>query len=80
MKYKFRDILKRYFPIAIAAIIGAGAGYLYYLFVGCASGTCVITSNPVISTLYFALLGGLLGRIISDRSFKRKNRKEEEHE
>ncbi len=80
MKYKFIDILKRYFPAAIAAIIGAGAGYLYYLFVGCASGTCVITSNPVISTLYFALLGGLLGRIISDRSCKRENRKEEEHE
>lgn len=40
---------------------GAAAGYLYYAFVGCASGTCPITSNPYISTLYGALAGVLLG-------------------
>lgn len=41
-------------------IIGAVAGYLYYLYVGCASGTCAITSNPVNSTLYGSLMGGLV--------------------
>jgi phage shock protein E len=47
--------------ILIAGILfGAIAGYLYYRFVGCASGQCAITSNPIISTLYGALLGGLL--------------------
>lgn len=44
----------------IGIIIGATAGYLYYHFVGCASGTCMITSKPVNSTLYGALLGFLL--------------------
>jgi hypothetical protein len=39
--------------------VGAAAGYLYYYFVGCASGTCAITSSPVNSTLYGALVGGL---------------------
>lgn len=39
--------------------VGAVAGYLYYYFVGCASGTCAITSSPVNSTLYGALVGGL---------------------
>ena len=28
-------------------IIGAVAGYLYYHFVGCSSGTCAITSKPL---------------------------------
>lgn len=44
----------------IGAVIGAIAGYLYYKYVGCASGTCRITSKPLNSTLYFALVGGLL--------------------
>ena len=45
---------------SIGIIIGGIAGYLYYHFVGCASGSCVITSKPVNSTLYGGLLGGLL--------------------
>lgn len=40
--------------------IGAVAGFMYYYFVGCASGTCAITSSPVNSSLYGAMLGGLL--------------------
>ncbi len=40
--------------------IGALAGYAYYFYVGCASGTCAITSKPINSTLYGALMGGLL--------------------
>jgi glycerol uptake facilitator-like aquaporin len=45
---------------SIGTIIGGIAGYLYYHFVGCASGSCAITSKPVNSTLYGGLLGGLL--------------------
>lgn len=40
--------------------IGAIAGYLYYHFVGCASGSCAITSKPLNSTLYGSLMGGLV--------------------
>ena len=40
--------------------IGLIAGYAYYYFVGCASGTCAITSKPLNSTLYGGLMGGLL--------------------
>jgi hypothetical protein len=52
-------ILKNKLTIA-GVLLGAVGGYLYYAFVGCASGTCAITSNPVISSLYGALMGGLL--------------------
>ena len=44
----------------LASIIGAAAGYAYYYYVGCASGTCAITSNPYISTGYGMVLGALL--------------------
>ena len=43
----------------LGIVAGAIGGYLYYHFVGCASGTCAITSNPLNSTLYGAMMGGL---------------------
>jgi hypothetical protein len=46
--------------IGIGIAIGAIAGYAYYFYVGCASGTCAITSKPLNSTLYGALMGGLV--------------------
>jgi hypothetical protein len=46
--------------IIIGIIVGGGLGFAYYKFVGCSSGTCPLTSNPVISTIYGAVLGGLL--------------------
>lgn len=39
--------------------LGATGGYLYYYFIGCASGTCAITSSPINSTLYGTAMGGL---------------------
>jgi hypothetical protein len=38
----------------------AGLGYGYYYFVGCDTGTCPITSNPVASTAYAAALGAII--------------------
>ena len=45
---------------AIGIVVGAIAGYLYYFYVGCISGTCAITSKPLNSSLYGALMGGLV--------------------
>ncbi|GIM50550.1 DUF6132 family protein [Capnocytophaga stomatis] len=50
--------------IIIGVFLGAIAGYLYYYYIGCASGTCAITSNPLNSTLYGAVMGGLLLSIL----------------
>ena len=52
-------ILKHRLTI-LGLIAGAIGGYLYYHFVGCADGSCAITSKPFNSTLYGAVLGGLL--------------------
>jgi hypothetical protein len=48
-------------------LLGAVAGYAYYSFVGCASGTCAITSKPLNSTLYGALMGGLLFNLFATK-------------
>jgi hypothetical protein len=44
----------------IGAITGGFAGFLYWKFVGCVNGSCLITSNPFRSTIYFAIMGALV--------------------
>lgn len=44
----------------IAGAVGTIAGFLYYHYVGCMSGTCAITSNPYISSIYGGVIGMLL--------------------
>ena len=44
----------------IGATFGAIAGFFYWKYVGCLTGTCAITSNPIKSTVYFAVIGALL--------------------
>ncbi len=65
-----RDFFKKYRLTIIGVILGAISGYLYYHFVGCNSETCAITSKPLNSTLYGALIGGLLLNI-----FKKENKR-----
>lgn len=52
----------------IGVVIGAIGGYLYYHYVGCASGTCPISSKPLNSTLYGALMGSLFFNIFKKES------------
>jgi len=63
---------KAYIITGIGIIVGLISGYLYYHYVGCASGTCSITSKPLNSTLYGGVLGGLLFNMISDFIKKKK--------
>lgn len=44
----------------VGAVIGAIGGYIYWQQIGCVSGTCAITSKPLNSTLYGAVMGALL--------------------
>jgi len=55
----------------IGISLGTIAGFLYWKFVGCNTGTCAITSNPINSTLYGSVMGGLVF------SMFKKDKKEE---
>jgi len=61
--------------VIVGAIVGAIGGYAYYHFVGCASGTCSITSKPLNSTLYGTVMGGLLFSMIKTESKIKNNQK-----
>jgi hypothetical protein len=47
----------------IGAVLGALAGFLYYRFIGCRSGSCPLTSTLYGAVLYGMLLGSLVGGI-----------------
>ncbi|WP_445715074.1 DUF6132 family protein [Flavobacterium sp.] len=57
----------------IGVVVGLISGYAYYYYIGCASGTCAITSSPINSTLYGGVLGGLLFNMIGDFFKKKKS-------
>ncbi|QQS51838.1 MAG: hypothetical protein IPM71_03695 [Bacteroidota bacterium] len=59
---------KKLYILAGGIIVGMAAGYAYWHFIGCTSGTCPLTSNWHTSTL----MGGIFGYLISD-SIKVKN-------
>ena len=59
-----KSMLHKYKVELIGIAFGSIAGWCYWCFVGCASGTCAITSNPVNSSLYGALMGGILGSML----------------
>jgi hypothetical protein len=63
---------KTYIVTGIGVIVGLVAGYLYYQEIGCASGSCAITSKPLNSTLYGGLMGGLLFNLLVTSSNKKK--------
>ena len=62
-------LIKKYKFDIIGIILGTLAGFLYWKFIGCSSGTCMITSKPINSSLYGALMGYLIAGM-----FKKENR------
>ena len=55
--------MKNWLIPLLFTIGGALAGLAYYYFVGCTTGSCAITSNPVNSMIYMGLIGWLLSGV-----------------
>jgi hypothetical protein len=55
----FKEFLKSSYFLKpfLGVVIGGVAGFLYYHFVGCSSGSCAITGNPFMSTIAGSSLG-----------------------
>jgi uncharacterized protein YcfJ len=57
--------------------IGAIAGFLYWHQIGCANGTCMITSSPVNSTIYGTIMGGLvIGMFKKEKHINKEEKKQ----
>ncbi len=62
-------LLKNWLPVT-GVIAGAVGGYLYWLYIGCDAGSCAITSKPLNSTAYGAVMGGLLLAVFQTKKEK----------
>lgn len=67
---KMKELIRKYKLEIIGLGVGAVAGWGYWFFIGCSSGTCAITSSPVNSTIYMAIMGVLVFGL-----FKKENKK-----
>lgn len=54
-------------------LMGSAGGWLYYRYVGCATGTCAITSSPWLSTGFGCVLGSLLYTVLWPGHGKRQD-------
>ncbi|OGU72948.1 MAG: hypothetical protein A2V93_05470 [Ignavibacteria bacterium RBG_16_34_14] len=64
---------RKYFRNIIPVLLGAIGGFFYYNFIGCYSGSCAITSNPLMSTTYGALVGLAFTNFTTNKKKVEKN-------
>lgn len=58
---KLGSISRRHWRTALGALVGAGSGAAYAYFVGCRTGTCLITSNVWTAAAFFGFTGAVVG-------------------
>lgn len=71
-----KDFIVKHKYALILLIPGIVAGFLYWKYVGCLSGTCPITSNWHSMVLFGGLIGYFIGDSIDDMIKKRKSKEE----
>jgi tetrahydromethanopterin S-methyltransferase subunit G len=74
IEYMKRTI-RKYRTEIIGILSGMVAGWCYWYFVGCASGHCPITSSPVNSSAYGALIGLLLSKVLINMPESKRSNK-----
>ena len=55
--------IKKWLRPTLFILGGALVGLIYYYIAGCTTGSCPITSNPILTVLYTSLIGWLLSGV-----------------
>jgi hypothetical protein len=54
-------ILRANWTVAFGAVLGALGGGLYAHFIGCRTGTCLLTGDVRTASLFFGITGAIVG-------------------
>jgi hypothetical protein len=49
---------RKWLKVLLGVVIGGAGGFAYYAFVGCSTGSCPLTSNPIVASALGATIGG----------------------
>lgn len=66
-------LIKKNIVTLIGIILGGIAGYTYWYFIGCSSGSCSRTSVWYHSLLYGSLMGGIWGNMFTKTPSKKQS-------
>jgi len=71
-----KEFIRKHLLTIVLIIAGGIAGFLYWKFVGCLSGTCIIKSVWYMSTIYGMGIGWIIGSLTGDiiESFKKRKK------
>ena len=70
-----KNWISNYKSPIIVALIGALLGWVYWYYIGCASGSCAITSVWYRTMLYGAVMGWLVGDLVKSQFKKKQDEK-----
>lgn len=59
--------MRRHWRTILGAVAGAAGGGLYAHFVGCRTGTCLITSNVGVAAAFFGFMGAVVGAPVPEK-------------
>ena len=60
--------MKKMLHPVLFTLAGMLLGFCYYYFVGCGTGSCAITANPLNSMIYLGVMGLLISGIFEKGS------------
>lgn len=67
-----KTILKNWFYFIPGALLGGISGFFYWKYFGC-TGTCIITSSPIRTVIYFGVMGILINQMCKPEKIDNKN-------
>ena len=70
-----KEFIRKNLVVIIFSTAGAAGGFLYWKFIGCLSGTCLIKSVWYMSTLFGLFFGYAAGGLVEEVIVKFKKHK-----